>query len=86
MSWGKIHRSWPLDCISHATRTPSQKRELKRLIDSMVEEMREMLQEIRGIFQEQMRAKLEEGTSSVDVQLLSSNTNHDPSPDHEDEL
>jgi hypothetical protein len=52
----------------------------------MVEEMREMLQEIRGIFQEQMRAKLEEGTSSVDVQLLSSNTNHAPSPDHEDEL
>ena len=55
-----------LDCICRATRTASQTKELKRLIGSMVEEMREMLHEIRSVFQEQMQKKLEQGQAQVD--------------------
>ena len=54
-----------LDCICRATKTPSQTKELKRLIGSMVEEMRQMLQEIRTVFQAQMQKKLVQGQSPV---------------------
>ena len=56
-----------LDCIYRITKTPAQQKELKRLIGSMVEEMRDMLQEIRTTFRDQMRAKLEQGQAPVDT-------------------
>jgi hypothetical protein len=59
-----------LDCISRATKTPSQTKELKRLIGSMVEEMRQMLQEIRTVFQGQMQKKLEQGQAQVRSPIL----------------
>ena len=63
-----------LDCIYRITKTPIQQKELKRLIGSMVEEMRGMLQEIRSTFREQMRQKLEQGRGKVDAH------HHHPAP------